>query len=160
MCHERRSSSSEITRDVSVHARRYGGSPQSRLGFSYSQLSFFSDPYQRHLPHTESHPSYRPITRMSSPSPQAARHRGGQGKKRATNADAGGAVNGNVDHSAAPSTPIKGLATEGRTSEWDYKLALAIITVLALATRFYGITHPDQVVFDEVHFGKVSNCFV
>lgn len=40
-------------------------------------------------------------------------------------------------------------------SEWDYKLALAIITVLAFVTRFYGISHPNQVVFDEVHFGKV-----
>ena len=41
------------------------------------------------------------------------------------------------------------------TSEWDYKLALAVITLLAFVTRFWGITHPDQVVFDEVHFGKV-----
>lgn len=41
------------------------------------------------------------------------------------------------------------------TVEWDYKLALVVITVLAFLTRFWGITHPDQVVFDEVHFGKV-----
>ena len=41
------------------------------------------------------------------------------------------------------------------THDWDYKLALAVITFLAFLTRFYGITHPDQVVFDEVHFGKV-----
>lgn len=41
-------------------------------------------------------------------------------------------------------------------SEWDYKLALVVITVLAFATRFWGITHPNQVVFDEVHFGKVG----
>jgi Dolichyl-phosphate-mannose-protein mannosyltransferase len=40
-------------------------------------------------------------------------------------------------------------------SEWDYKLALAIITALSFATRFLGISHPDEVVFDEVHFGKV-----
>jgi dolichyl-phosphate-mannose-protein mannosyltransferase len=40
-------------------------------------------------------------------------------------------------------------------SEWDYKLALVILTIAAFATRFYGITHPNQVVFDEVHFGKV-----
>jgi dolichyl-phosphate-mannose-protein mannosyltransferase len=42
------------------------------------------------------------------------------------------------------------------TSEWDYKLALAIITLLSFATRFFGISHPNEVVFDEVHFGKVS----
>jgi dolichyl-phosphate-mannose-protein mannosyltransferase len=41
-------------------------------------------------------------------------------------------------------------------SEWDYKLALAIILVLSFATRFFGISHPNEVVFDEVHFGKVS----
>lgn len=39
---------------------------------------------------------------------------------------------------------------------WDYKLALSIITLLAFATRFYGLSHPNEVVFDEVHFGKVS----
>jgi dolichyl-phosphate-mannose-protein mannosyltransferase len=41
-------------------------------------------------------------------------------------------------------------------SQWDYKVALAVITVMAFATRFYGISHPNEVVFDEVHFGKVS----
>ena len=40
-------------------------------------------------------------------------------------------------------------------SEWDYKVALAVITLLAFATRFWGINHPNEVVFDEVHFGKV-----
>ena len=40
-------------------------------------------------------------------------------------------------------------------SEWDYKAALMIITMLAFITRFWGIGHPNEVVFDEVHFGKV-----
>ena len=40
-------------------------------------------------------------------------------------------------------------------SEWDYRLAITIITVLAFVTRFWGISHPNEVVFDEVHFGKV-----
>lgn len=39
--------------------------------------------------------------------------------------------------------------------EWDYKIAITIITILAFITRFWGISHPAQVVFDEVHFGKV-----
>lgn len=43
------------------------------------------------------------------------------------------------------------------SSEWDYKAALLIITVLAFFTRFWGIGHPNEVVFDEVHFGKVKN---
>lgn len=40
-------------------------------------------------------------------------------------------------------------------SERDYKAVFVIITALAFVTRFWGISHPDQVVFDEVHFGKV-----
>lgn len=40
-------------------------------------------------------------------------------------------------------------------SDLEYKIALAIITALAFVTRFWGISHPDEVVFDEVHFGKV-----
>lgn len=46
---------------------------------------------------------------------------------------------------------------EVTTSEWDYKAALLIIMVLAFFTRFWGIGHPNEVVFDEVHFGKVKN---
>lgn len=46
-------------------------------------------------------------------------------------------------------------AKDTAVSEWDYKLALSVITVLAFITRFFGISHPDEVVFDEVHFGKV-----
>ena len=40
-------------------------------------------------------------------------------------------------------------------SERDYKITGVIITVLAFLTRFWGINHPNEVVFDEVHFGKV-----
>jgi len=39
--------------------------------------------------------------------------------------------------------------------EWDFRIALSIITFLAFLTRFWGISHPNEVVFDEVHFGKV-----
>lgn len=39
--------------------------------------------------------------------------------------------------------------------DWDHKIAFTIFTVLGFLTRFWGISHPDQVVFDEVHFGKV-----
>lgn len=37
-----------------------------------------------------------------------------------------------------------------------HKLALFVVTVAAFITRFWKINHPDQVVFDEVHFGKVG----
>lgn len=42
-------------------------------------------------------------------------------------------------------------------AEWDYRLAITVLTLLALITRFWGISHPNEVVFDEVHFGKVRN---
>ena len=40
-------------------------------------------------------------------------------------------------------------------SERDYKVTMVFITALAFLTRFWGINHPNEVVFDEVHFGKV-----
>lgn len=60
-----------------------------------------------------------------------------------------------VDQGADVLTQIQKETKAAATNEWDYKLALAIITFLAFVTRFYLITHPNQVVFDEVHFGKV-----
>jgi len=36
-------------------------------------------------------------------------------------------------------------------------IALAIITALAFFTRFYMLDHPNEVVFDEVHFGKFAS---
>ncbi|KAL8791020.1 MAG: hypothetical protein Q9195_006094 [Heterodermia aff. obscurata] len=46
------------------------------------------------------------------------------------------------------------------TSEWDYKIALVVITILAVITRFWGIGHPNEVVFDEVHFGKFASYYL
>lgn len=40
-------------------------------------------------------------------------------------------------------------------TELGHKLALSFVTVAAFFTRFWGISHPNEVVFDEVHFGKV-----
>jgi len=40
-------------------------------------------------------------------------------------------------------------------SETEYKITLGLVTSLAFLTRFWGISHPNEVVFDEVHFGKV-----
>ena len=47
------------------------------------------------------------------------------------------------------------LQNQSNGVEWDYRIALGLITVLAFITRFWGISHPNEVVFDEVHFGKV-----
>ena len=50
-------------------------------------------------------------------------------------------------------------ATPKPQSEWDYRLAITVLTVLAFITRFYRISYPDEVVFDEVHFGKVGHTY-
>ncbi len=88
---------------------------------------------------------------MTTASP-AVRQRGAQGsKKRSVTPNPDTVTNG--DHAFLDMAQQK--FKTAVSSEWDYKVALAIITVLAFVTRFYGIKHPNQVVFDEVHFGKV-----
>ena len=39
-------------------------------------------------------------------------------------------------------------------------LLLAVLTLLAGLLRSYKIWHPDQVVFDEVHFGKFAAYYI
>ena len=74
------------------------------------------------------------------------RQRGGQSAKKATSVPP-----------ASRDEVLDSLPTQisGIKAEWDYKLALAVITAVAFVTRFWGIGHPNEVVFDEVHFGKV-----
>ncbi|KAH3673172.1 hypothetical protein WICMUC_003856 [Wickerhamomyces mucosus] len=40
------------------------------------------------------------------------------------------------------------------------RITLIILTSLALITRFYKINTPDEVVFDEVHFGKFASYYL
>ncbi|TBU37009.1 O-mannosyltransferase [Dichomitus squalens] len=37
---------------------------------------------------------------------------------------------------------------------------IVALTTIAFALRFYKINHPDQVVFDEVHFGKFASYYI
>lgn len=88
---------------------------------------------------------------MSSQPPSTLKHRGRDKKRPATpTADSPAEkVNGAFQRAQSEAHAKIG-------AEWDYKIAFAVITLLGFWTRFWGITHPDQVVFDEVHFGKVS----
>jgi dolichyl-phosphate-mannose-protein mannosyltransferase len=88
--------------------------------------------------------------KMSSPVP-ASQVRNRKDKKRATTPNPDSVPESDNDVLAK----AKLAANPSKSSEWDYKIALAIITVLAFVTRFWKITHPNEVVFDEVHFGKV-----
>ncbi|KAI7476198.1 protein O-mannosyl-transferase 1 [Hortaea werneckii] len=86
-------------------------------------------------------------------------------KKRGTtpnlpDAPTGGAMNGNVDFDKSPAARSKSKTGGASKSDWDFKVALGVITALAFLTRFWGITHPDQVVFDEVHFGKFASYYL
>lgn len=87
---------------------------------------------------------------MSSPAP-ALRQRKNEKKARSSTPQPDGLTNG----SSTAFDDVKQSAQRVVKSEWDYKLTFALLTALAFATRFWGIGHPDQVVFDEVHFGKV-----
>jgi len=87
---------------------------------------------------------------MSSPPPTLKQR--GASKKRGTTPGANGVADKTDDVLAQVQQQTKAAVK----NEWDFKLAFGIITVLAFITRFYGISHPNQVVFDEVHFGKVS----
>lgn len=95
---------------------------------------------------------------MASPSPAGSvRHRGGNAASKKEKGPSAATLA--VPADKALEKLVKANRAKGPASEWDYKLALVVITVLAFATRFWGISHPNEVVFDEVHFGKVSKLF-
>ncbi|TKA83521.1 hypothetical protein B0A55_00530 [Friedmanniomyces simplex] len=107
----------------------------------------------------------------SSSSPQGVRQRqkeaapNGKNIKRSgggttSAADGEGLMNGNNNNMGEKLEQVKQAGKEVVQRDWDYKLALAVITVLAFVTRFWGISHPNQVVFDEVHFGKFASYYL
>jgi len=81
-------------------------------------------------------------------------------KKKASYNDINVASESAVDKTVAKAQDKVRVVKEQARSDWDYKLAVVVVTILAFATRFWGITHPNQVVFDEVHFGKVGMLFI
>jgi len=83
---------------------------------------------------------------MSTPN-SSLRHRGQKEKAKA---------NVKVERADEILDDVKQSTKQSVGSQWDYKIALAIITLLSFVTRFWGIAHPNEVVFDEVHFGKVG----
>ncbi|KKZ65027.1 dolichyl-phosphate-mannose-protein mannosyltransferase [[Emmonsia] crescens] len=88
---------------------------------------------------------------MSSP-PPSLRQRGG--KKNAVAKE---------PQATPPSTKLsmpKKAAVAKPPAQWDYRAAMVIMTLLAFATRFANISFPDEVVFDEVHFGKFASHYL
>lgn len=93
---------------------------------------------------------------MSSPQ-SAVRQRGPKdsSKKRplTPNGDGTTSMNGKLDDTL---NAVKDVTKETVQKDWDHKIAFTLLTILGFLTRFWGISHPNQVVFDEVHFGKVG----
>ncbi|KAG8674661.1 Dolichyl-phosphate-mannose--protein mannosyltransferase 4 [Fusarium poae] len=92
------------------------------------------------------------MARSSSPTQGSLRQRGAPSKKPS-------------EESFNPNPELDKLAKAGAQraaaqSETEYKIGLAIITVLSFVTRFWGISHPNEVVFDEVHFGKFASYYL
>jgi len=90
---------------------------------------------------------------MSTPPPGSLRQRGG--KKKHGNVPADGPTPADTDV-PSPSDSKPDFQTKNK-SEWDYRIACVLLTVAAFVTRFWALNHPNQVVFDEVHFGKVRS---
>lgn len=86
---------------------------------------------------------------MSTPN-SSLRHKGGQKDKVKANGKSADQVDELLNSAIETNKEVA-------TTQWEYKLALVIITVLSFITRFWGISHPNEVVFDEVHFGKVAS---
>ncbi|KAM3555217.1 hypothetical protein MY1884_005704 [Beauveria asiatica] len=56
---------------------------------------------------------------------------------------------------------VKAAAAQKKAGfEWDHAISLTVMTVLGFITRFWGISHPNEVVFDEVHFGKFASYYL
>ncbi|ODV91618.1 glycosyltransferase family 39 protein [Tortispora caseinolytica NRRL Y-17796] len=73
-----------------------------------------------------------------------------------------GSKESKIKQSTPPSTPPKGKESTWNelTSGKSYKVACLLVTVLAFWLRFRHISHPDEVVFDEVHFGKFASYYL
>lgn len=54
----------------------------------------------------------------------------------------------------------KGVFQSANDSSKVNYIYVLILTVVAIATRFYKISYPDEVVFDEVHFGKFASYYL
>ena len=96
---------------------------------------------------------------MSGESPQLGvrqRTGGGAARKRSKSPAVGTSHNSdNETNAKIAKQKSAGTGPYKQPSQKGYRAALALVTIVAFITRFWRINYPDQVVFDEVHFGKV-----
>jgi len=96
---------------------------------------------------------------MSGESPQLGvrqRTGGGAVRKRSKSPVVGSSHHTDDEtHAKITKQKNEGTGPYKQPSEKGYRVAFALVTIVAFISRFWKINYPDQVVFDEVHFGKV-----
>ncbi|KAI5288888.1 hypothetical protein KEM54_004735 [Ascosphaera aggregata] len=96
---------------------------------------------------------------MSSP-PPSLRQRGPKKTDLAYEHTPQIAGNGGTKSKKAAAAAAAAPAGAVQHSELGHRIWFGVVTLLAFVTRFKGITHPDSVVFDEVHFGKFASYYL
>lgn len=97
---------------------------------------------------------------MAPSTPQGSvRQRNVPGKKKDAAAASTSGPDSDLDSLAAAVAANKPVS-KAAGAQRDYQIVGFLITALALLTRFWGISHPDEVVFDEVHFGKFASYYI
>ncbi|KAI8299541.1 Dolichyl-phosphate-mannose--protein mannosyltransferase 4 [Colletotrichum sp. SAR11_240] len=84
----------------------------------------------------------------------------GSVRQRNTGSTKKGAIPGAAADAVADSLTKAADKTKRAGAESGHIIGLVVTTALAFVTRFWGISHPNEVVFDEVHFGKFASYYL
>ncbi|KAH8281231.1 hypothetical protein KR018_000149 [Drosophila ironensis] len=57
-------------------------------------------------------------------------------------------------------TPAKSAPSSANEANWNWWLLLATVFLITFATRFYKVTEPDHICWDETHFGKMGSWYI
>ncbi|KAI0705180.1 glycosyltransferase family 39 protein [Cytidiella melzeri] len=97
---------------------------------------------------------------MSGPQDVGIRNRGRVGPSTRYSNSSGSQTDEVDDHITASHPRDRSSIEKLLETEEASVAVVAMLTLLAFALRFYKINHPDQVVFDEVHFGKFAAHYI
>ncbi|KPU75029.1 uncharacterized protein Dana_GF21197, isoform C [Drosophila ananassae] len=56
--------------------------------------------------------------------------------------------------------PAKNASDSSNKANWNWGLLLATVFLITFATRFYKVTEPDHICWDETHFGKMGSWYI
>ncbi|KAI0343077.1 glycosyltransferase family 39 protein [Trametopsis cervina] len=98
---------------------------------------------------------------MSGPQDVGIRNRGkASSSPRYTSSSISPTSDADDDHIASSHPRDRSSIEKVLETEEASVVVVALLTLLAFALRFFKINHPDQVVFDEVHFGKFAAHYI